>query len=73
MVLGHIWQCALCFESVVYGDICVEILHVYGSFKVLVQGCCILVHTCADAGPLKVKYLVKAEKLRHNLQSGPSI
>jgi len=38
LVQGRIWLCAPGFKSVVYGEICVRILYIHGSFQLLVQG-----------------------------------
>ena len=71
------------FESVLHGKICARFRCGHLTFKVLVLGCCALdfthanafqsilhadAKTWADAGPLKVKYLVNAVNVIRKLQ-----
>ena len=70
---GHILMYVPCFESVLHGEICGTFTWVQ-SFKCNFQSA---LHdnsnTWADAGLLKVKYLVNAGNFKHNLQSAPLI
>ena len=82
---GHISMDVPYFESVLHAKICAKFRCGHLTFKVLILGCCALdfthanafqsvlhadAKTWADAGPLKVKYLVNAvnfiRKLRGN-------
>ena len=79
---GHILMDVPYFESVLHGEICARFRCGHLTLKVLVLGCCALdimhanafqsvLHaddnTWADAGTLKVKYLVNAENFKRIL------